>query len=240
MIHVRKLAAGSLAAILLCGLFCVPAFAAEEPWDAPQKTAVKYASERVHLRGGPNTDADILKTLSRGEQVEFTAMYNSEWSAVLYGGTKGFIKSEYLSDEKPPEPKVELMNWADVKAILKTGVAFPVYDVGTGLTYYVKSFSNGMHADVEPVTPEDTAIMKRTYHNVWSWDGRPVWVTIAGHTIAAAINGMPHGGGVNGSNGMNGQVCLHFKGSTVHNGNMKYSREMQDAVMRAYNASPAA
>jgi len=212
-------------------------YAENEPWNIPQEPVAKYATDRVNLRSGPNTDKDVLKTVNRGESVSFVAIYNYEWSAVVYDGTKGFIKSEFLSNEKPPEPKVELMYWPDVKAILKVGVAIPVYDVGTGLTYYVKSFSNGMHADVEPVTKEDTAIMKRTYNNVWSWDGRPVWVTIDGHVIAAAINGMPHGGGVNFTDGMDGQVCLHFKGSTVHNGNMVYSQEMQDAVMVAYNDS---
>ena len=238
MFLLKKAAAGLLPVFLLINALHIPVYAAEEePWAAPPKPVVKYVNDRVNLRNGPGTDKDVLKTINRGESVDFVAIYNYEWSAVIYGETKGFIKSEFLSSEKPPEPKVELMNWSDVKPILETGVAIPVYDVGTGLTYNVKSFSNGMHADVEPATEEDTAIMKRTYNNHWSWDGRPVWVTIAGHTIAAAINGMPHGGGVISDDGMDGQVCLHFKGSTVHNGNMVYSRQLQDVVMQAYNAA---
>jgi len=235
--YLRKAAVGLISALISVSAAYASVYAEEPPWAAAQTPAVKYANARVHLRSGPGTDGDVIKTINRGEPVEFTAIYNYEWSAVTYNGVKGFINSKYLSDEKPQEPTVELMEWGEVKPILKIGAAIPVYDIGTGLTYYVKSFSNGMHADVEPVTPEDTAIMKSTYHNQWSWDGRPVWVTIAGHVIAAAINGMPHGGGVNDTNNMDGQVCLHFKGSTVHNGNMVYSRQLQDAVMRAYNAS---
>ena len=237
MIHLVKAAAGFLSVFLLINFSCAAVHAEEPPWAVPQKPVVKYATDRVNLRSKPNTDAEIVKTINRGESVDFIAIYNYEWSAVTYNGVKGFINSKFLSNEKPPEPKAELMVWGDVKSILKTGVSIPVYDIGTGLTYYVKSFSNGMHADVEPATTEDTAIMKRTYNNVWSWDGRPVWVTIAGHTIAAAINGMPHGGGVISDDGMDGQVCLHFKGSTVHNGNMTYSQQLQDVVMQAYNAS---
>ena len=236
MIYARKFIAGLISAVLLFSLSYTSVYA-EEPWEVPRKPVTMYTNDRVNLRSGPSTEKDILETLNRGASVEFLSIYNFEWSAVVCDGTKGFIKSEFLSDEKPPEPKVELLGWGEVKSIFTLGVSAEVYDVGTGLVYYVKSFSNGMHADVEPVTVEDTEIMKRTYNNHWDWDGRPVWVTINGHTIAAAINGMPHGGGVNSNNGMNGQVCLHFKGSTVHNGNMTYSRQLQDAVMQAYNAS---
>jgi len=237
LIYMKKVAAGFISVLLVFCLSLAPVYAGETPAADTEKTAVKYTTDRVHLRSGPSTEKDILETLDRGAAVNFIAIYNYEWSAVTYNNRKGFINSAFLSDEKPPEPTVELMNWSDVKPILKTGVAIPVYDIGTGLTYYVKSFSNGMHADVEPATKDDTAIMKRTYNNHWSWDGRPVWVTIGGHVIAAAINGMPHGGGVIDDDGMNGQICLHFKGSTVHNGNMVYSRQLQDVVMQAYNAS---
>jgi hypothetical protein len=235
----RKKPRVRLAAIfLLLSLSATLVFADEPPpWAVPVKTVTKYTTERVNLRSGPNTETDILLTLNRGETIEFMSIYNYEWSSVIYSDFKGFIKSEFISLEKPAEHPVELMEWGDVKSIFPIGVAVKILDVRTGLTYYVKSFSNGMHADVEPVTTEDTAIMKSTYNNHWDWDGRPVWVTVNGHTIAAAINGMPHGGGVNENNGMDGQVCLHFKGSTVHNGNMIYSRQLQAVVMEAYRAS---
>ena len=132
---------------------------------------------------------------------------------------------------------VELTRWADAKTIMKVGVKAKVYDVRTGTVYYVKSFSNGRHADVEPVTKEDTALLKSTYGGVWNWNPRPVWVTINGHTMAASINGMPHGGGVNNDNGMDGQVCLHFLGSSTHNGNKSFSQLHQDGVMEAWNAA---
>jgi uncharacterized protein YraI len=235
---IRKKACGRLLSIfLLLSLSATLVYADEPPWAVPAKTVTKYVTDRVNFRSGPSTETDILLTFNRGDDVEFISIYNYEWSAVIHGGTKGFIKSEFLSLDKPVEPLVELMEWSEVKSIFTIGVAAEVYDVRTGLTYYVKSFSNGMHADVEPVTTQDTEIMKSTYNNHWDWDGRPVWVTINGHTIAAAINGMPHGGGVNGDNGMNGQVCLHFKGSTVHNGNMTYSRQLQAVVTEAYGAS---
>ena len=301
MIFTKSVRMKVLFIFLLLSSSALIAYAGEPPWAAPTKTIVKYTNERVNLRKGPSAEKDILQTLDPGAAIEFHSIYNYEWSAVYVNDTRGFIKSEFLSNEKPPvsketllsaerafgsneaisgdektpesneglineepresdgelserekppggndellndeelsKPIVELLDWSQVKPVFTIGVATEVYDVGTGLIYFVKSFSNGKHADVEPVTAEDTAIFKQTYNNRWSWDGRPVWVTINGRRIAGAINGMPHDGGVNNNNGMNGHVCLHFKGSSVHNSNMKYSQQLQAVVLDSYNAS---
>ena len=211
---------------------------AQQPWAVRRQTEVKYTTSRVNLRSGPGTDSEILHTLSRGESLEFQSVFNANWSAVIYNDTRGFVSSEFLSRERPPEPQVELLDWGHVRTILRTGVTYEVYDVRTGLTYNIRSFSNGNHADVEPVTLEDTAILRRTFNGVWSWDPRPVWITIEGRTIAAAINGMPHGGGVIANNGIYGHICLHFRGSFTHGGNGVYAAQMQNAVTQAYNAAP--
>jgi peptidoglycan hydrolase-like protein with peptidoglycan-binding domain len=136
---------------------------------------------------------------------------------------------------KPAANGVELLDWSLVKTIFKVGLTASVYDVRSGLTYKVKSFSNGNHADVEPITADDTAIMLKTYGGVWKWDPRPVWVTVNGRTIAGSINGMPHGGDTNPYNNMAGQICIHFRGSTTHNGNLAFAQDHQDAVTEAWN-----
>ncbi|MDR1538235.1 MAG: SH3 domain-containing protein [Clostridiales bacterium] len=221
------------------------AFSALSPSEEA-RAEERFTIDGVNLRKGPSTSDDVIKVLKYGTSVELLNAEEGEggdWSFVSQDGDEGYIKREYLAVEQPPEravparSAVELLSWSEVKPIFTIGVAAKIYDVWSGLVYYVKSFSNGSHADVEPVTKDDTAIMKRTYGNVWDWDGRPVWVTINGRTIAAAINGMPHGGGVNSSNGMNGQVCLHFYGSAVHNGNKTYQRQLQEVVMQSWNAA---
>lgn len=137
----------------------------------------------------------------------------------------------------PSANGVELLDWSQVKTIFAIGLTASVYDARSGLIYKVRSFSNGCHADVEPITAEDTAIMLKTYAGVWKWDPRPVWVTVNGRTIAGSINGMPHGGDTNPNNNMSGQICIHFKGSTTHNGNLSFAKEHQDAVMEAWAAA---
>lgn len=142
-------------------------------------------------------------------------------------------------NQPAPAPNgVQLLDWFKVvKSTLPKNTNLSIYDVRSGKTYIVRSFSNGNHADVEPLTKEDTAIMLETYGGTWSWDPRPVWVTYNGITVAASINGMPHAYGPNQNNGMDGQVCLHFLNSNVHNGNTAFAKRHQDAVWEAWEAA---
>lgn len=198
------------------------------------ETRVMWTTDGVNLRSGPSTDASIIRTVSAGSAVSVTGYNPSGWSSVSVGGSSGYIKSEFL---RPSTSSVELLEWSAVKRILQRHVPYQVIDVRTGTTYKIQAFSLGNHADVEPPTQADTDILHNLYGGVWSWNPRPVWVLIDGRLIAAAINGMPHGGGVISGNGMNGQICLHFFGSYVHNGNASYARQMQGGVMEAFEAS---
>ena len=216
---------------------------------------------RVNLRTGASTEFERLIVVPEGETV-YAVDYDADgWSQVIYNEYIGYIKTEFLQtvnktgqaqnnqnysniQEDMPYIQesavqisangVELANWSEIKEVFTIGVPAAVYDVHSGRTYYVKSFSNGQHADVEPVTAEDTAIMKETFNGVWSWDVRPVWVTVNGRTFAGSINGMPHGGGVNDNNNMDGQVCIHFLHSTTHNGNSSYTKLHQDVLKEAF------
>ena len=161
----------------------------------------------------------------------------SSGSSGASGGASAAVDMSGVKSSQTAPNGVELIEWSVIKRIFTIGADARIYDVRTGAVYYVRSFSNGNHADVEPVTVEDTETLKKTYGGVWSWDPRPVWVTINGRTFAGSINGMPHGGGVNSTNGMNGQVCLHFLGGSTHNSNKAYAQLHQNAVIEAWNAA---
>lgn len=133
--------------------------------------------------------------------------------------------------------RVQLLHWEVVREMITLNTPFKVFDVKTGIIYFMESFSNGNHADVRPVTSYDTNLLFYTFGNEWSWDVRPVWVTINGITIAASINGQPHGGQYMRHNNMLGHVCLHFFGSSVHNGNLAFAQLHQDVLLNAYSLS---
>lgn len=239
---------------MLAGIFV---FMPKTAFAAEAEPLAFVTTANLNLREEPTTDSTKYMTVPRGTTVWVTDLMDLEWYAVTYDGQEGYMKAEFLTeqtqaaqaaaeaeaetDSEAPATAtaggVEILEWAEAKKIFKTGKSVQVIDVRTKITYWVASFSNGNHADVEPVSADDTAAMKRTYNGKWSWDTRPVLVLIDGRTLAASINGMPHGGGVNSKNNMDGQVCIHFKGSKTHNGNKSHERDHQNAVTEAFNTA---
>ncbi len=201
-------------------------------------------NDNVNFRTGSSMDSEIIKVIPRGTPVEVIGESVGFYYATV-DNQAGFLKAEYVSKKTEMhqlinESPADLTPWSEVRNILPIGLDLPIFDIYTGIVYMVRSFSNGLHADIEPVTTDDTQALKRTYNGVWSWDPRPVLVNINGRVLPASINGMPHGGGVNNHNGMQGQVCLHFYGSSTHNGNLRFANEHQRAVMVAYKYMGAA
>lgn len=147
------------------------------------------------------------------------------------------------------------LDWfKDVKYIWKKGDTAVVTDVDTGKSFQVKRTYGSNHADVEPLTKEDTGIIKAIWGG-FSWERRAVVVQINGYTIAASMTAMPHAGvesatanryvrnrsagygyGVNldavKGNGCSGVMDIHFKNSRTHTTNRKQSSQ-QNMVEKA-------
>lgn len=112
----------------------------------------------------------------------------------------------------------ELLSWEEVNNILPKYSVFIVRDLETGLEFEVQRRAGSQHADVQPLTVEDTKIMKEIYSGKWSWKRRAITVLHNGRQIAASMHGMPHGGGAL-KNNFPGHFCIHFHGSTTHRRN---------------------
>ena len=212
-------------------------------------TSKGYYSGPINGKFGPLTEKAVTR-FQEANDLEADGIVGKETLAALDGSGSAASSAGKASDAAaaaPPKSNaksnaksshgVELLDWSEAIKYMVVGAVASIYDIRTGITYNVRSFSNGLHADVEPVTREDTALLKKTYGGVWSWDPRPVWVSVSGHVMVASINGMPHGGGVNDSNGMDGQVCLHFRGGSTHNSNKAYAQLHQEAIIEAWEAA---
>lgn len=105
--------------------------------------------------------------------------------------------------------------WPEVSKLLPNKARCQIIDLETGLTFNVQKRAGHKHADMQPLTREDTKIMKEIYRGKWSWDRRAILVKTDNELIAASMNGMPHGGGAL-RNGFPGHFCVHFFGSTTH------------------------
>ncbi|MEW9669164.1 hypothetical protein [Ammoniphilus sp. 3BR4] len=108
------------------------------------------------------------------------------------------------------------VTWQDAARLLPRKGYAEVIDVETGLRFTVQRRAGSQHADVQPISAEDTEIMKKIYNGKWSWKRRAILVRTEGKTLAASMHGMPHGGGAITWNNFPGHFCIHFKDSTTH------------------------
>lgn len=155
-----------------------------------------------------------------------------------------------------PAYKGLLTPWfGGVEKVFYRGCTANVYDIASGLSFNVKRTYGYNHADCEPLTANDTQIMKKIYGGSWSWSRRAVIVTVGGQKIAASMAGMPHAGveskaanitvssrsggygrGVNldtvKKNSMSGHFDIHFLGSKTH-GTSRVDANHQAAVKKA-------
>ncbi|MFK4997237.1 hypothetical protein ACI2OX_05435 [Bacillus sp. N9] len=115
--------------------------------------------------------------------------------------------------------RIDLLNWEEVNEVLPKYSKFTVLDVKTGKRFQVQRRAGSGHADVQPLTPKDTEIMKEIYDGKWSWKRRAIIVIYGDQWIAASMNGMPHGAGTL-DNNFRGHFCIHFNGSKTHRKNM--------------------
>lgn len=114
--------------------------------------------------------------------------------------------------------QIKMLKWEEVNEILPRYSKFTVVDLETGMKFRVQRRAGSNHADVQPLTSKDTAIMKKIYNGKWSWKRRAIIVISEDGKIAASMHGMPHGGGAL-KNNFPGHFCIHFYGSTTHRTN---------------------
>jgi len=90
-----------LLAVLLCLTSCGGGKDSPDGGQPQDPFTVMYASQDVNLREGAGVDTAILMVVLRGKAVKVYSTTDG-WSRVKYRGQDGFIKTVYLSGEKPP------------------------------------------------------------------------------------------------------------------------------------------
>lgn len=134
----------------------------------------------------------------------------------------------------------EYLDWfTEASYVFPIGTNATVIDYFSGKSFNIRRTIGSGHADCEPLTAQDTAIMKSIFGGTWSWVDRPIIVVVNGRRIAASMAGMPHAGldaypaDVNVSNrsdnygygpnydyikgnNMDGHFDIHFLGSLRH------------------------
>lgn len=200
----------------------------------------------LNMRSGAGTNYGVIKVLTHGDEITWYSLENG-WYLAKAGNDTGYVSAKYVSDTKPSSApavpgdtqpasgKAVLIDWwnGGIQSIFARGTVATVTDVDTGISWQVKRSGGTNHADVQPLTADDTAKMKQAYNGKWSWDRHAIWVTIGGVRYAASMNGMPHGTGSITTNNFDGHHCIHFLNSRTHTGN-RLDAAHQSAVQKAY------
>lgn len=181
-------------------------------------TKVKKLQQALKLRGYYNEAIDG----DYGEATETAVKAFQKAKSMSQDGVAGQATIEILFGEKAANADektyvTEKLNWfkGGSTAIPKGGI-FTVKDVRTGKTFKCKRWSGYNHMDSEPLTADDTAIMKSIYGGRWSWARRPILVKYNGHVYACSMNGMPHEDDTIADNNFPGHFCIHFYMSRTH------------------------
>lgn len=134
------------------------------------------------------------------------------------------------------------LDWFDYKSFytvagVKAGKTFTLTDLMTALSFDVYVQSAGFHADVEPLTAEDTQIMLRIYGvdevEDISYVRRPMVATIGPVQVVCSMYGEAHGSeDIGEENGYEGQFCVHFRNSTT-SGSQEVLEENQAPIDKA-------
>lgn len=119
---------------------------------------------------------------------------------------------------KSRSPFGEILDWKEVKGIFKVGSRALVKDIDTGNKFTVCRTGGYSHADIEPLSREDTIKLKAIYNGAMNWKRRAVVVQIGERKIAASLTGAPHGKGKINDNDLYGKVGLYFSDEEKNSG----------------------
>ncbi|SCY48628.1 LysM peptidoglycan-binding domain-containing protein [Alkaliphilus peptidifermentans] len=137
---------------------------------------------------------------------------------VINIGDKLTVPVYEIAIKETPGPQYgELLDWwTEAQYVLPIGKVFDVVDFNTGKKWTMKRTIGANHADVEPLTSRDAAIMKEVWGGSYSWNRRPVIVEIDNRRLAASASSMPHDIQYINNNNFSGHADLYFGNSTRH------------------------
>ncbi len=163
---------------------------------------------------------------------------------LLYaGGANGAAAPPLTPDvdaapgQGPGNAQVKLLDWdSQVKPQIKSGQVAQVYHPDSGISFDLRYYSLGRHADSEPLTLKDTQLMNQALGDA-SWDTRTVYVKMpSGEWALATMHNYPHLYGSVKDNGFSGHLCVHFKRDLEETKKVspKYGMQNQRAIRQSW------
>ena len=127
----------------------------------------------------------------------------------------------------------ELLDWwTEAQYVIPIDKVFTVVDFATGKRWKMKRTIGANHADCEPLTSNDAAIMKQVWGGSFSWNTRAVIIEVDNRKIAASASSMPHDIQYITNNNFTGHSDIHFYNSTRHKDGL-LDKSHQSNILRA-------
>jgi len=145
-------------AVCLCLLLslCAAAALAEPAWVKTQKGA-------LNARRKANSKSDIAIKIPNGSEVEVLED-KGDWSYIEYKGKKGYVKSDFLSDEAPEkeeEPVVPVLQAGGFARIATEGGTLNLRKKADSKSAVVGQVPNDVRVEVVQATPDWSCILYR-------------------------------------------------------------------------------
>lgn len=161
-------------------------------------------------------------------------------SGVTSGTSASSTQTATASTGGPSKSEIKLLHWFnDIKPTLKNGQTILVYDPSTGISWNLRLYSLGRHADAEPLTAQDTANMEKAFGNTNTWNQKAVYVRLPnGVWTIGSTHDMPHLSGSVKDNNFNGHLCVHFLRdmSECEKNDPKYGVANQNTIRSAWKS----
>ncbi len=127
---------------------------------------------------------------------ELAAANKITTSTVLYPGQKIKIPVHTVSIKKTLGAKYgEVLDWyTEAQYVFPIGKTGKLTDPVSGKSFTVKRTMGAGHSDTEPLTKEDSQIMKSIFGGSWSWARKSFILEVDGRKLAVSVAGMPHAG----------------------------------------------
>lgn len=167
------------------------------------------------VQGDTVWDISIRFDIPMHELLAVNGLPSDSWLSV---GQKIMVPVHRVPVKDTPGPEYgEYLDWwTEAQYVFPINKAAVVTDFETGKKFRIMRTIGANHADCEPLTAKDAAVIREVWGGAYSWKERAVIIEVGGRRLAASMSSMPHGIEYITDNNFNGHFDVHFKNSTRH------------------------
>ena len=171
-------------------------------WEITDKDTIREIAREVkaasQIKGTAPEEIYVMKLFSRRETREYIfaspeVIYDVKGGRCLNPpGQLCRLLDKAAEELRLRSPYGDLLEWEDAQRLLLPGEKVKISDLDTGKSFLAVRKGGYSHADIKPLTENDSNVIREIFGGTWCWKKRAVVVQAGGIKFAAALTGMPH------------------------------------------------